>query len=590
LGLSVALVLPITPAESSASPVRTEHVYIEASDGVPLAATVFRPAGRARVPVVVVQSPYGHGTVERPEDLDDPQRQLPRLGYAVVAFDVRGTGCSGGTFDPLSRREAQDGYEVIEWAARQPWSTGRIGMTGGSYLGIVELFVARLRPPHLRAIAPFAVEGDMYRDVMYPGGILDYFLPTYWGPGYQPLVSTHGPVIETVPGVGGAEAGLRRELGAGETRCTSNLDSHPEGVAGHNIAITVTSHPFDGPFWRAWSPSEFAREIHTPTLIGVAWQDEYVGSRSVRLWQQLRGPKRLIGINGGHSWARDHPAFYESVAWFDHYLKGVSNGMPLRENVKVYYETIGTKPNFTRAYASWPPPGGNWMPFYLRAEGALRRSAPDGDEPSDSYAYPLGAQQAGAAGAKGPAAGTAQVLPGGGLAYESSPFTTNTRVAGPWGLTLYASSSAPDTDLYANLLEVDTVGNATYLSNGRLRASHRKLDARRSTRGWPVHLHTAAEDLEPNDVYRFELETEPFAHVFRKGSRVRLEIQAPPAIGALDSAYQVTPDVAFNTVFHTAQQPSTLWLLLSPEKAKVPPPPACGSLLNQPCRPAGPLR
>ncbi len=122
---------------------------------------------------------------------------LLAAGYAVLGVNIRGTGCSTGTFDAFTAQEWRDGAAAIEWAARQPWSTGHIGMFGDSFPGITQLGVAGLRPPHLDAIAPFQVTTDLYRDVGDPGGITNTGFGAFWAGVDQPLASYEGGVERT---------------------------------------------------------------------------------------------------------------------------------------------------------------------------------------------------------------------------------------------------------------------------------------------------------------------------------------------------------------------------------------------------------
>src|SRR5436309_1553433 len=151
--------------------------------------------------------------VERAGD-NGASTYLPRLlqrGYAVLGVSVRGTGCSEGVFDPFALTMGRDGADAVEWAARQPWSDGRVGMFGVSFGGITQLLTAADRPPHLRAIAPDSATSDLYRDVVYPGGILEHDVTFAW---------------TGIQKEGGTEYALTGAPRDGDTQCDQNYVSH----------------------------------------------------------------------------------------------------------------------------------------------------------------------------------------------------------------------------------------------------------------------------------------------------------------------------------------------------------------------------
>jgi uncharacterized protein len=162
--------------------------YVPMADGTQLAYTVELPAGTGQFPVALAYAGYCEGSDAQCNDATNASALLA-AGYAVLGVNIRGTGCSTGTFDAFTAQESRDGATAIEWAARQPWSNGHVGMFGDSFPGITQLGVAALRPPHLDAVAPFQVTTDLYRDVAYPGGIADTGFGAFWGVFDQPYVS-----------------------------------------------------------------------------------------------------------------------------------------------------------------------------------------------------------------------------------------------------------------------------------------------------------------------------------------------------------------------------------------------------------------
>ena len=169
LTLVMGLLAVAPPAQASV----TEHGFITVRDGTRLRFSVVRPDGAGPFPVMVNYEGYGAGSSPGDNGVSVYQDRLLARGYAILGVSVRGTGCSEGAFDPFAPSMGQDGYDAVEWAASRPWSDGRVGMIGVSFGGITQLLTAAQRPPHLKAIAPSSALSDLYRDVAYPGGILE---------------------------------------------------------------------------------------------------------------------------------------------------------------------------------------------------------------------------------------------------------------------------------------------------------------------------------------------------------------------------------------------------------------------------------
>jgi pimeloyl-ACP methyl ester carboxylesterase len=156
--------------------------YLPTRDGTLLRYDLLRPAALAnqRIPVLLNYEGYAAGTDATDNGLSTYSDRLMARGYALLGVSVRGTGCSQGKFDPFDHTMGEDGYDAVEWAARQPWSDGKVGMIGVSFGGITQLLTAGQQPPHLRAIAASSATSDLYRDVAYPGGILEYDFTFAW--------------------------------------------------------------------------------------------------------------------------------------------------------------------------------------------------------------------------------------------------------------------------------------------------------------------------------------------------------------------------------------------------------------------------
>jgi len=176
--LLCAGVLPVGASSASASV--EQFGYLPTRDGTMLRYDLVRPDGSGRFPVLLNYEGYAAGSDASDNGVSTYTDRLLAKGYAILGVSVRGTGCSQGTFDPFAPNMGTDGYDAVEWVARQPWSDGRIGMIGTSFGAITQLVTAADRPPHLLAIAPDSAQSDLYRGVAYPGGIVEYDFTFLW--------------------------------------------------------------------------------------------------------------------------------------------------------------------------------------------------------------------------------------------------------------------------------------------------------------------------------------------------------------------------------------------------------------------------
>src|SRR4051794_29453812 len=210
--------------------------YIPLADGTQLRYTVTLPAADGRFPVAMVYDGYCEGTGPTRCNDVDMAKKLVGAGYAVLGVSMRGTGCSSGTFDFRSPQEHADGAAAVEWAARQAWSTGRVGMFGDSFPGLSQPGVAALRPRGLAAIAPFQIVDDVYRDVAYPGGISNGEFGAFWGLADQPAADASG----TLSGVEQSDP-----------RCAANYAAHQAQNGPTNIVVAGTQHMWDDGYWQS---------------------------------------------------------------------------------------------------------------------------------------------------------------------------------------------------------------------------------------------------------------------------------------------------------------------------------------------------
>lgn len=500
-------------------------VALAMSDGTVLRANVFRPARPGRYPVVMAMGAYGKDVhfedAFHPQwqvlkrlypglDCDgstgrylrwevvDPERWVPD-GFVVIQVDSRGTGRSEGYLDPFGPVETRDFYEWIEWAGTQPWSNGKVGLIGVSYLAIKQWQVAALRPPHLAAIVPWEGSSEFYRDGGHHGGILSNSFTFEWWP-RQVLANQYGSAKST-----------HRD------RLTGERTTGP-ALSDDILAGSRADHPNDRlihPLDDAWNRARAANlpAIEVPVLSAANW-----GGPGMHLRGNFEGYQR---VGSRQKWLFAHiGTHYESFylphyvaiqkRFFAHFLRGEDNGWDREPPVQLAIRRADDTAQI-RAEQEWPLARTQWTPFHLDAgSGTLSTEAP------------AQAAQASFTAMKD------------GLSFSTPPFEEEMEFTGPVTLRLWISSSTPDADLFAVLRVFDPDGQeATFvgahervpMALGWLRASHRKLDPARSQPWRPWHSHDEVQKLVPGEVYPLDVEIWPTSMVFPKGWRLVLTVQ-----------------------------------------------------------------
>ena len=565
------------PSDAAPAPVH-KHGYIAMADGTKLAYALTLPAATGRFPVAMAYAGYCEGSDTSCNDATNAAA-LSAAGYAVLGVNIRGTGCSSGTFDPFTAQEWRDGAAAIEWAAKQPWSTGHLGLFGDSFPGITQLGVAGQRPAHLDAIAPFQVTTDIYRDVGYPGGIPNTGFGAFWGGADQPGASFEG-------------AGERLE--SGDTTCAQSQPNIVASEPTNNIALEGLQHPYDDAYWRARRPGATADRIDVPTFGCLTWQDDEVSSRSASYLNGLTPATTwIVASNGYHAQCEiSAPAITkELVAFFDHFVKGESNGFERTPHVQLWHDAVADSagndvPTWVTTYNSFASIAPRPLPLYFGAGGTLLLHRPQTGQAS-SYAYPgpVTGNEEGVVFGQHHVAWTADEPPGASVAYTSPPLSHATEFFGSGSANVWVSSTAPDTDLQITLTEVRPDGQEEYVARGWLRASHRKLDEKRSTVLAPYHTdqQSDAQSLTAGKPTLMRIQLWPFDYAFHKGSSIRLWIDAPTGeTGGWSFNFVKTP--AVNTVYADAEHPSALVLGYIPDPRPDAPLSTCDTVLNQPCR------
>lgn len=614
--------------------------YLTTRDGTKLSVRVALPGKPEDGPYPVVVEYSGYDPSNPTASLNLFQLLANAQGYAYVGVNMRGTGCSGGSFNFFEKIQSLDGYDAIETVAAQPWA-GRVGMVGISYPGISQLFVAATRPPHLSAITPLSVIDDTYRGTLYPGGIYNDGFAKDWA--QQRLDQNQWP---NPKGAGW----VKKRVEDGDATCISNL-----GLRGQNVDLmkTIRDNPYystrgipgypDG--FDTVAPTAFINKIEVPTFIAGAWQDEQTGGH----WSEMLGdfpadvPLRVTGQNGTHTDSLDPDVISRQLEFLDFYvarkipkiapaargaapqiwqvLTGVSGvSLPAdrfddftsyksalkayeaEPRVRILWEN-GAKPGevagapmpATESTAkSWPIPTAKARTFYLGSDGSLGDKR-DSSTSSLTFNYEPDARPRktyeGDGGGVWKADAVYNWVPldsASSLSWVSSPLSRNLAIAGPGSVDLTFASTAADTDIEVTLTEVRPDGNERYVQSGWLRASHRALDNAKSTEIDPRQTHTKADasPLIPGKATNLRVALFPVAHVFKAGSRVRISVQAPGGNRTLWTFETIKPNgPTRNSVGIGGVKASRL--VLSQVKSPKGLPTAlapCPSLRAQPCR------
>jgi uncharacterized protein len=505
----------------------SQEVLVPMDDGVRIATTVAWPSQdgetplAGRFPVVLGMTPYGRNGVC---GCFAPDFFATRGMVGVVA-DVRGTGGSEGNLEGnfFSPREQRDGYNLVEHFGTRPYSTGKVGMAGGSYVGITQYLTAEQQPPHLAAITPAVALGDVYRDAFTHGGI--------------PNLSFNAQYI-AVQGAPGA-AGTNTDPYLLEETLSAKLGQSPPGT----IAFDYLARPNDDPFYRDRSPIYRADRIEVPALIIGNWRDgllrgapemyQRLARRSGVETRLFMDPCTHKGCGPPFAPFTDPPGRQDTAAVAFEFLQKhlQSANTPDRPPVEFYLQS-GDR--YVSAKADrWPPAGTKFERFDLDADGL--RPAEDGllsgvTPGTRSYVtnpaagFSMAFDQYGTVAAS-PYVPTDQRLEGPqGLTFRTAALTTPLTLVGPIGFRLVAASTAGDTDWHAKLADVAPDGSESIITAGALRASHRALDPAQSTPARPYHTHTDPQPIEPNRFYEYDLEIWPTAYELSPGHRLQLRL------------------------------------------------------------------
>jgi len=533
-------------------------VDVPMRDGARLKADVIRPDDAGKFPAILNLGPYQKDKVwvppdtleEKPNALMNwetvnPEWWVPK-GFACVRVDGRGSGKSPGQCEPWSLQEAIDFYDAIEWAAAQPWCNGKIGLSGISYYAINQWFVANLQPPSLHAIIPWEGFADIYRDALFHGGILSVFMTNWF------------------------TAHLMHHMVGRASR------QQPDGWQVNTLHLWLRNNLDSGALRGAQAQWD---RITVPMLTVGNWTGFALHLRgNTEAFMRAASRHKKLRI---HTGSHVHPFYTEEgrrdqLRFLDCWLKGIDNGVmdepPVRLAIRKGRDEIEW-----RDENEWPLARTQWTKLYFDL-GKPDAAALVRDNPAVTSSRTYAATSLGSMGST--SAASSQVMGGGirpgmGIALETPPLPQDVEITGPVAAVLWVSSSTEDMDLFLTIRNIDADGNEVLetgqqgtpvpVAKGWLRVSHRELDPDLSLPYRPYHKHQRRLYLTPGEIVKVEVEIWPTSMVFRKGHRIRLDVQPRDGVGSASYMhYHADYNTGTNTIYAGGERASYLLLPVIP--------------------------
>jgi putative CocE/NonD family hydrolase len=575
MALNAATVLPARAAGEHEIVVE-RNVAAKMRDGVTLRADIYRPKAEGKYPVLLVRTPY-----DRRNETSFGLKAAAR-GYVVIAQDVRGRFDSEGEWY-VFKNESQDGYDTVEWAAALPYSNGKVGMFGGSYVGATQFLAAIAHPPHLAGICPTVTASNYHDGWTYQGGAFEQWFNESWSTGLA-TNTMRRRAEKKADALGGTKV--------------LPLNAYPvlEAPSGDGIAPYFKdwlAHPSFDAYWKELSIEDHYGQIQVPVLSFAAWYDIFLGGslkNYVRLkteggTEAARKGQRLVVAVGGHAgqsstgkvgaveFGSKLPIDGDEVTlrWYDWLFKGEANGVEKEKPVKIF--VMGK--NEWRDEDDWPLARAKNTKYYLHSAGAANGVAGNGalstvapaEEKADQHVYdpsdavptiggPLccGALPTGIGPEdQRPAEARSDVL-----VYTTPAFAKDTEVTGPVSLDLYVSSSAVDTDFTGMLVDVWPNGFAQNLTSGILRLRYRNSQEK-------------PELANPGETYHITVDLWSTSNVFLAGHKLRLEVSSSNFprfdrnLNTGEEQARATRMVkATNVIYHDKAHPSALVVPIIP--------------------------
>jgi putative CocE/NonD family hydrolase len=537
-------------------------VAVPMRDGVTLIADIYQPEADGKFPVLLQRTPYNRAGSA------GSAAAMAAHGYVVIIQDTRGRFDSHGEFYPF-RYESQDGYDTVEWAARLPYADGKVGMFGGSYVGATQMLAAIASPPHLVAIQPYVTASEYYDGWTYQSGALMQWFASSWSSGL-------------------ATDTLRRKASGLEDPKSwvsqlpvdgyRMLELPPVSALAPYFSDWV-AHERDDDYWRPWKISDHYAAMNVKALHAGGWHDiflkgtiqNYAGMRAA---SPARADQRLLlgpwahaetspeGKVGDVTFGKDAVLDTDGtiLRWYDYALKGVRNEYATGAPVRIF--VMGE--NIWRDEREFPLARTRYTNYYL-GKGTLGTDAAGGGEP-EPYEYdpakPVptigGRLCCGNQFPPGPADQRSNEGRPDVLIFSTPPLVRDIEATGWVKATLYASSSALDTDFTALLADVEPSGYARFLTDGIVRARYRNSTAR-------------AEPIEPGKIYEYAIDLWATSNLFKAGHRIRLYISSsnfPRFNRNLNTGEPIEGSArmvkASQRIYHDAQHPSALVLPIIP--------------------------
>lgn len=526
LMLALAASLPVLSQQTAPAQAQPETQMVAMRDGVKLATDIYLPDGSGPWPVILVRTPYGkNGPL-----MNGQHKQWTTNGYAYVVQDCRGTGKSEGKYLPFMD-DHFDGYDTVEWAAKQAWANGRVGMTGASAMGITANQAAITAPPHLVAIYTMVAPASAYQHAIYTGGI------------------------------------FRKEMNESWLKAQKALDV---------LALTFQHYKQDG-YLDIREGRKHWEKVQVPAYNQGGWYDIFVQGNIdnfAGLQSQggglAAGNQKLLMGPWAHGKVEEvtyppnsaQPGNREAQRWFDYWLKGINNGIMDEPPVKYYVMGDVTDPkapgNEWRTALSWPVPA-KITPYFLHPNGLLSERIETEAKSSSTYQYDPKNPVPTIGGAnlfakKGPmdqrAIGDRKDV----LKFQTAPLEAPVEVTGPLTVELWAESDCPDTDWMAKLVDVYPDGTERLVQDSGLRARFRE--------GFDHEVF-----MKKGEVCKFKIDLWSTSLVFNKGHRIAVHITS-----SNDPRFDPNPNtgnplradtetrVATNTIHHSRAYPSRILL------------------------------
>ncbi len=516
-------------------------VPITMDDGIVLRCDVFRPIKNGKYPVIMTYGPYGkllhfddayHDQYERmledfPEiaagtsekyqnwEVVDPERWVPD-DYVCIRVDGRGTGRSPGIIDIWSLREAQDLAICVDWAGVQSWSNGKVGLNGISYYAENQWQCAALQPKHLAAICPWEGAADFYRDMAHHGGIMCNGFVKDWSEA-QVYSVQHGK------GTNGPRSRMNGEWVAGPV----TLTEEELGANRNNFYEDCLARKLDtDEYWQSRMPDW--SKVKVPMLSTANWGGQGLHPRgNFAGFVQSASKEKWLEVHGIEHWTHFYTDYGMDLQkrFFDYFLKGKKNGWDKQPKVQLQVRHPGEK--FVERHESeWPLKRTEWTKFYLNPGDMSLSTTPQKQKGDVTY--------------------------GGfsdGVTFMTPPLAEDMEITGPIASKLFVSSETEDADMFLvvrvfgpDMKEVTFQGALdphTPIAQGWLRASHRKLDTKKSLPYRPYHTHDEEQPLDPGKTYELDVEVWPTCIHVPKGHRVALSVRGRDYVYPGDSNVQL---------------------------------------------------